>query len=321
MASGPRQHIIPSFHLSQFTGNHPKDCVWVYDGKDNKTWPSSPDGIGHETYAYSVREMDGSWNTTVDEWVTKLEGFGVPVYRKLLELQIPHDHSEDRAKFAAYMAFMHTRTKAMRRLAAEAYAGILAMKNELSGRNEDVFATLVAEVEEREGRPLSPEDREAYRQALLDPSKFSLTIPKGKALIGMTAVPEIAKLFEAMSWTLCIAEGGFFITSDNPVAIQRDPKSPFHLGFMNKSVEVMLPLSPKFMLMLTWRKNFRKLAALPAVAVTQVNQLVANYAERFLYSHLEHKHVAKLAREAYKVSRQMDVYSRAPKFASVKIKR
>lgn len=70
-----------------------------------------------------------------------------------------------------------------------------------------------------------------------------------------------------MSWTICAAASGFFITSDNRVALHWGPKSPHHLGFRNKTVQVMLPLSPKCMLVLTWRKKFRKVAALPAVAV------------------------------------------------------
>ena len=156
---------------------------------------------------------------------------------------------------------------------------------------------------------------------MLDPSDYSLTVPKGKALIGLSTVPEISKLFEAMSWTICVAASGFFITSDNPVALHWGPKSPHHLGFRNKTVEVMLPLSPKCMLMLTWRKKFRKVAALPAAAVKQVNKLVASHAERFVYAHLEHKHIAKLAREAFKVSRQMKIYGRVPRFGSVKIRR
>ena len=182
-------------------------------------------------------------------------------------------------------------------------------------RHDGTFETLVAKVEDREGRPLSPEGREALRKAMLDPSDYSLTVPKGKALIGLSTVPEISKLFEAMSWTICVAASGFFITSDNPVALHWGPKSPHHLGFRNKTVEVMLPLSPKCMLMLTWRKKFRKVAALPAAAVKQVNKLVASHAERFVYAHLEHKHIAKLAREAFKVSRQMKIYGRVPRLA------
>jgi hypothetical protein len=321
MASGPRQHLIPVFHLSQFAGHHPKDCVWVYDGQENKSWASTPEGVAYETYAYSIKQQDGTWNIALDEWVTKLEGFGTPVYQKLLQLQVPADHSEDKAKFAAYMALMYTRTKAMQRLAAEAYAGIIAMHNELSGRHEGVFAGLIEDIEEKDGRRFSPEEKEAFRKVLIDPSGFSLVIPKSRALMGLGAVPEIAKLFEAMSWTLCVPQGGFFITSDNPVAVQRNPQSPPHLGFLNKSVEVILPLSPKLLLMLTWRNNFRTLASLAAPAVKQINQLIANYAERFLYCHIEHKHIAKLAREAIKVYRQMDVYEKASKFASVKIKR
>lgn len=322
MNSGRAQHITPVFHLKQFVGAQPNGCVWVYNGKADRFWPSSPAGIGHEGWAYSFKRADGTWDTTLDDWITQLEGPGVDAYRKLLEGEIPSNGSEDKRAFAAYLALFHCRSMAMRRQAAELYAGIIALQNKLTAAHAEAFKAALGIIETKEGKPLSEEDREAFRQALLDPADFELFVSKRETFAAFAGVPGLTTVFSAMDWSLCEPLKGFFITSDNPLTSYADPQSPPHLGFRNKTIEIYFPLAPRLLLMLTWRPDAPRRGGLPDAAVQGVNARTAYNAEQFIYSHLKHKHVRKLAKKAAELAHFKTMKNdRVPQFAAVKIKR
>ncbi len=73
-------------------------------------------------------------------------------------------------------------------------------------------------------------------------------------------------------------------------------------GYLNKSVNVSFPLSPKKMLLLTYHKHQRSIWETPRQYVEAVNRARAAHAELELYSHIRHKTLAKMALK-YKDSR------------------
>jgi Protein of unknown function (DUF4238) len=96
-------------------------------------------------------------------------------------------------------------------------------------------------------RTLNAEEKERIRQTFLDPSCYKMEIAQERTLYVLKAADKLAPLFFNMKWSLMAAANGFFITSDNPLVREVDPKSisPFYGdgGFANKTVEVTFPLS------------------------------------------------------------------------------
>ena len=112
---------------------------------------------------------------------------------------------------------------------------------------------------------------------------------------------KITPMLDKMTWSLFEAKHGYFITSDNPLVRVVDPKSHHPIygdrGFMNKTAEVTLPLSPKVLLLLSWDESLRSIGALERDGVHQVNVIRAAHSERYLFAHINDKRIAKLAKD------------------------
>ncbi|WP_456666436.1 DUF4238 domain-containing protein [Bradyrhizobium sp. USDA 3240] len=74
-----------------------------------------------------------------------------------------------------------------------------------------------------------------------------------------------------MKWSLAEAQAGLtFITSDNPVAREVDPKTRHPAlgdhGFLNKTAEITCPISPSRCLILTWTNKRPSMRCLTQIA-------------------------------------------------------
>jgi hypothetical protein len=66
-------------------------------------------------------------------------------------------------------------------------------------------------------------------------------------------------------------------------------------GFLNKTAEVIFPLSPQRLLLLSWKKEARDIGAIDRDGVDRINSTLAAHSDRYLYAHIKHKGLAKLA--------------------------
>lgn len=298
---GARQHITPVFHLTQFAGHHPKDCVWVYDRKEGSARPVAPNSAGFERHFYSVKRDDGSWDTQLDDWITGVEATAHPIYLELLAGIVPTDDAQAKADFAVYLSTIYARTKAMRRFAAETYASLIQMTNHATAAHPDVFESHIRLLEQDRGKPIDPKLKEEVRQAMLDPSDWIIEIPKERTIASLKFIDKLTDIFFSMHWSLVAPEKGFFITSDNPLIRRVEPRTrhPIHgdHGFRNRTAQVTFALSPKLVLILTWQKHLPRRWVVSRETVNELNHDLAAHAERFLYAHLDHKHIAKLSKK------------------------
>jgi Protein of unknown function (DUF4238) len=323
--AGPRQHITPRFHLAQFAGQHPEGCVWVYDADNGTSRACAPDGIGFERNFYSIKKADGTWDTTIDDWITGVEGKAEPIYRQLLQAELPANDTQAKYDFALYLAVLYARTKAQRRMAAQAYAGLIQTTTYATAAHDGAFKSHIARFEREEGKPMSQVLREKVRAAMLDPSDYIISVPKERAILALTIVDGLSMLFFKMHWSTFEPARGFFITSDNPVLHRNDPKTWHPVlgdhGFRNKTAEVTLPLSPQRTLVLTW-SPLPPFFAVQRNAVDGLNRSAAINSDRFLYAHVEHRHIAKLSRRFRDVRPRMKISGFGPKnFSEVRLKR
>jgi Protein of unknown function (DUF4238) len=322
--AGPRQHTTPRFHLAQFAGNDPKGCVWVYDADSQTSRPSVPESVGVERNFYSVKRTDGTWDTTIDDWITGVESKAEPIYRRLLSGELPEDDTQEKYDFALYLAVMLARTTAHRQKAAQAYAHFAQIRHYAVGIDDQAFASHVAAYERKTSEVMPTEVRERVRAIMLDPSDFIVQVPKEVSIPGLLVIDDLAPLFLKMRWSMFVPANGFFITSDNPILHRNNPARR-HLiqhGFRDKTAEITFPLSPQRTLLLTWARWPPPAFALQRRAVDELNKAVAINSERFLYAHIEHRHIAKLSRTFGATKPRMRFGGFGPKnFSEVRLKR
>jgi Protein of unknown function (DUF4238) len=114
----------------------------------------------------------------------------------------------------------------------------------------------------------------------------------------MKSAKELAPLFLNMKWSILRANQGFFITSDNPVVKEVDPRTRCSFrgdgGFLNETAEVTFPLSREFLLLMSWTTAARK-KELDRREVDGANQARAAHSDRYLYAHIRRKELQALA--------------------------
>lgn len=300
MNAPKRHHVIPRMHLQHFAGQHPPGHVWTYDALSGKVWSATPENTAVEGYFYSGERTDGSMDLALENLISKIETAAAPTYDALLRGEIPGE-TEDRANFAHFLGLMYSRTRAMRRMAAETASRMMQIQAYATGKHPKAFEQSMRRYEQHLGRPVGKEEREEYRESLLNPSQFEFMIDKAITLRAVAAADQLAPiLFTLKWWLMTAADGSVFITSDNPLVREVDPKSvsPIYgdMGFLNPTAEITFPLSSTKLLMISPR-DVRFVDALPVESVHRANQARAAQSDQFLYASVNDLAIERLARE------------------------
>jgi hypothetical protein len=322
-----KQHIIPQLHLKHFTGSSPTGHVWTYDAQTGSVRSSIPKETAVCAHFYSIENEDGTKDTKIEDFFSSVETLAAPIYQNLLQGILPKT-SQEKHDFATFLALQYTRTPTMHRAVADIYGKGIQIQSFAYGKNEKSFNNLINEYEQDHGENISDERREKLRKSLIDPSGYEFHIHKNRVLQSTLNMAEkVEPLIFNMKWSILEAKHGFFITSDNPL-IKRVSKGSSHPiygdgGFANKTVEVTFPLSPELILFLSWKVSINGITPIThRIYVDDINQAIAAQSEQFLYSHVKHSKIQKMAVK-FKDSKStiiMDGFG-PKKFAQVKVPR
>jgi hypothetical protein len=323
---GPkRHHFDPALHLRHFVGEAPKGQVWTYDKQAGNARPATPENTAVQSHFYSVQRDDGSMDTTIEEYLAEVESDAAPIYEGLLRGEIP-GHSQLRADFAQFLALMHVRTPAMRRMAGELRGREIQIRNYAYATNPEAFDALLRRIEKKGGPVYTAEQKEQLRQGFLDPTDYVIEVSGQQTLTVLKIADKLAPIFFDMKWSIVRSLGGFFITTDNPLVREVDPKTRHPVlgdrGFLNKTSEIIYPLSPTCMLLMSWDQAAPSVGVFPPDHVNNVNRGLAAHSDRYLYAHLRDDKISQLAAQ-FKDSRpRMTTQGFGPKkFAQVEVAR
>ena len=301
MPTPKRQHFIPILHLQHFVGTDPQGQVWTYDAETGVVRSAIPKETAVQSHFYSVEGEDGTMDTRVEDFLAKMESNAAPAYDALLRAEIPKKDSQARADFATFLALMYVRTPAMRRMGAEMIGREMQIRCYAYGSNEKAFDALNRRAERDGMQPLNAEQKEKLRKTFLDPSSYIMEIAKERTLMVLKTADGLAPILFNMKWSIVEPLHGFFITTDNPLVREVDPKTRHPIygdhGFGNKTAEVIFPLSPQRLLLMSWEEGSRDIGAFERTHVDTVNRRLAGHSDRYLYSHIRHKRLKALAAE------------------------
>ena len=325
MTDPKRHHFIPRLHLQYFTGTEPKGHVWTYEKQTGDIRSAVPDETAVESHFYSVENEDGTMDTRIEKHLSQIEGKAAPVYEMLLRSEIPTD-TQQRMDFAHFLALMHVRTPAMRRMIGKMRGQEVQVMNYAYATFPGAFDSLNRRVEKETGRILSDEQKELIRQKFEDPSGYEIQVSKESTMFILGSADKITPILEKMKWSIFEPKHGFFITSDNPLLRDCDPKTKHPIygdhGFMNKTNEIIFPLSKNRLLFMCWNPLMRETATADRHYVDAINKFVAANSDRYIYAHLKHKTLEDLARKSRDTKPDMDMQGFGPdNFAPTKVMR
>lgn len=322
-----RHHFIPILHLKHFVGVVPKGQIWTYDKRSGQIRSSLPENTAVQAHFYSVEGDDGMMDTRLEEHLALMESKAAPVYDVLLNGRIPAKGTQARVDFATFLALMYVRTPAMRRMSAEMLGRELQILAYAYAENEKAFDTMNRRAEQDGARPLNDEEKERVRREFLEPSgKYVMQIAKERTLQVLTVADNLAPIFYNMKWSILEVTNGFVVTTDNPLIRDVNPKTRHPIygdqGFMNKTAQVIFPLSPRKVMFMSWLQDALESAAIDRRRVDGLNQALAANSDQFLYAHMHDKSIVKLA-EKHKESRPtMTTKGYGPKeFAAIEVPR
>jgi hypothetical protein len=300
------QHTIPRLHLQHFAGASPVGQVWTYDSSSGRRWSAIPDETCKQTHFYSIERDDGTMDTQVEDFLSKVESRAAPVYQGLTAGKMPRTE-EERGDFALFLGFLYCRTTAMRRISAQVHGHGAQILNFAYASNSEAFEALTRRAEAAKGAPIDPRVKEEIRQRMLKPGGYVMEVPQERTLGALKIATALTPIFQKMRWSLAeVQPGSAFITSDNPVAREVDPKTRHPIygdgGFLNKTAEVTCPLSPTRCLILSWDQQAPEHGMFEADHVALVNAVRAVQAERYLFADKSDDEIARLA-EQYKDTR------------------
>jgi hypothetical protein len=295
-----RQHFNPALHLRHFAGDVPKGQVWTYDKQTGDARPATPENTAVQSHFYSVERGDGTMDTTIEDYLARVESDASPVYEGLLRGEIP-GYSQPRADFAQFLGLMYVRTPAVRRMAAEVQGRALQIRNYAYARNPEAFGAALHRIERKGGPVLSAELKERLRQEFLDPSNGIVKVSAQRTLSALKAADKLAPILFDMKWSVVRSLDAFFITTDNPIIKEVDPNTRHPVygdgGFFNKTVEVIYPLSPDCLLFMSRNSSAPDVGFVAPDYVACVNRGLAANADRYLYAHVRDDKLIQLAAE------------------------
>jgi hypothetical protein len=296
--SAKGQHTIPRLHLQHFAGRQPAGQVWTYDAVEAEQWSAIPKETCVQTHFYSVERDDGTMDTRVEDFLAKVESCAAPVYEGLLKGILPSDPQAG-FDFAQFLALIFTRTTAMRRMAAKVHGHGAQILSYAYATNPKAFEGLMRRVESDKGEPIDPAIKEQLKRKMLNPSGFVMEVSKESTLSVLGASDKLTPVLNTMKWSLITARHGYFITSDNPLVRRVDRRSWHPLygdhGFMNNTAEVTFPISPKLLLLLSWKEDGLYYGVLERDHVHELNAVRAAHSDRYLFAHIKDQRIARLA--------------------------
>lgn len=297
MSKVKQAHVVPRFYLESFSGTSPRGQVWTYDKATNNAWSAKPEKTARRGHYYAVTKDDGEKDLTIENYFSDVEGEAKSGYQLLLEGKIPQD--QVRADFSNFIAVQFSRTHTMRQFWAEGYCRYMHKRVMDDVPNDDEFNKIMDHREKETGEFISKERRDEIRAGISNPSNFIMRVPQDMTIRTLTAADDLMEVIYDMEWSIGYTENRYFITSDNPVAVDcdenllRSQAAPKAI-YCHPKTMIDFPLSPRSILVLTWQKmkvNFN----VGDAGVLKANEERAMRAQRFLYAHTQDDAIKNLA--------------------------
>lgn len=321
------QHVIPRMHLQHFASKVPPRHVWSYRKSDGEVFHAIPEETGKQSHFYSIENDDGTYDTRIEDHLSEVEDAATPVYNKLLADGPANLSVQQKADFAHFAALLHVRTVAARNDAARAIGQMSQIMTYAHAAHDGAFESMIRGLEADKGEKIPGDVKAKVRQWMLNPAQhYTVEVPKERTFIALGAADKLTEIFLQMHWTVARPKHGFFITSDNPVTRQVDLKSvhPAYgdLGFINKTAQVTLPLSPGALLLMRWGEDLWHELSVDRARVESINRTRAFFADEYLYAHIDHKSIRRLATDHRDSRPKLETVGFGPKqFGTVSVPR
>lgn len=288
---GDKHHYVPACYLRHFAIPNDRYAgkLHVYDRTTGARFELSPDKAAREGDFYTV-EIDGKASPLAEDTYERLETRFAPAIADVNERgTLPRDPAEMRV-LLAFVASQASRTPRVRELQAKSYRDTHMLFLHQLASDKEAFVQSVL----RDEPDVSATDAGKMHSLLresLDANRIKLDLDKtGLIRDTLELAGEIEDILMHRHWILGRApDGSNFITTDDPVNLQparpEPPRNPlWSPGFGDANTNVLVPLSPRLLLIGLPFAIDRARLRLSRADVAGINMGLAMAARRFIFS-------------------------------------
>ncbi len=250
-----KQHYLPRFYLQGFTDPEAKEGhephVWLYSTHSARWRKRAPKNVATKKDLYSVTGEDGERNDQLENLLSLVESEAARIISNRIEKGETLD-APDRDAMAYFLAFMSNRLPAFLDRWSRSVVEDEIARMELLRSHPEAFEALKKEAE----RATSHKFPDWFGPEHFDPKRYRIVPDKGFILsLALAPVNQMAYILSDMSWVFFTTPVPRpFITSDYPLCAfnPRLSGTPYGPGLLQEHVEITIPLSSAFALLVTW---------------------------------------------------------------------
>jgi hypothetical protein len=299
---------VPKFYLEYFieAGTDGKRVLWVYDKKSNQPRPQTPVNTCVEFGFYSFQTPDGAKSVEMEAALSQVESGAKAILDRLLGNPNGLLTADDIVALSLFLALMHVRVpRSMQSVSEVIAAGAMQFAKGSAADTEEI-ARYYRETKDQDHKYTEQEFAKLLPE--VDERVTVKVDPKYALFQGFTIFPKVAEILLQMNWCLCQAPANrHFVTSDSPVCVFSRPLpgyAAFGSGLIRPDTEITFPISPKLVLLISWRYKQTKAYVSSGAFVREMNRRMAWSAQRYVISPFCSRSTTELVREASATTRQ-----------------
>ena len=252
---------------------------------------ADPKGVAAEGYFYSdSTKYPTKASIAIEHWLAEeIEGPGSRAIEGLLSMRTLS--LEEIRAFIRFVAAQMQRTPTALQRASDCFKATFQEMAERMGKYEPELRTNILKDMKAAGAPA--EDISQMLQ-ILDEGRFTVTPTREFSIwVGFTNMELVATELAKMRWEFAQVPktDGDLIIGDHPVTLADaggEDKPAGRLGLRNPHIEVVMPLSSRFVALAHWEGEVRY-GELGAGVATDLNERMLRHIHRFAYASFESK--------------------------------
>jgi hypothetical protein len=288
-----KHHYVSRCYLKNFVFDEKRNLVYAYQRKKPVIKASISNIAAKKNLYIFLDKTTGKKTNIVEEMFGILEAAACPVIKKIVRTQELNLDEKEKGALAQFIAFLATRTISFDAWQKNMSVGMQKQLMIETARNKD---HLKASFKRAGIKFKNEEELKDMRQSILDFDKhFKVEFKRGEGYffkIAAELAMELTQILFNKHWHLLISNTSrVFITSDNPVAIQKVKGVPFQFnsGFMYGTV--LLTLSPLLCLLIRFKPLNEEIIQINRVQVDSVNKSIMLKSGNFIYSNISSRDI------------------------------
>ena len=291
---GKRHHYVPQCYLKNFTFDESKKLLYAYSRRGEIIKTNIRD-IAVKKHLYTFIEKRTKRKTNIiEKFFSEIERMACPILKRIVNKKNIKVNKKEKGILSLFVSLLATRTPAFdswqRGIEMEVTKKVMQKIAENPTALKSHFKKAGIKVK-------NDKEFEEMRELILEmDNHFQTELKGGKSYFFKRsmklAFQPLASIFFYKKWHLLVNQTSrVFVTSDNPVAIQKSKGVPWQFNSGFAGGVIILSLSPHLCLLLRNTSLKEEIINVNRSQVERINHSIMLFSQNFIYTNLESKDI------------------------------